>query len=105
MSEIFLRIAHNANYMVEDGVKESIKRYFEGRVDDPDFGNGREARSLLENTTLFAARRLMGNGKKCFTEKEMKLLTLEDVELAIEKAGAGITNANLTKRNRIGFAC
>lgn len=105
MSEIFLRIAHNANYMVEDGVKESVKRYFEGRVDDPDFGNGREARSLLENTTLFAARRLMGNGKKCFMEKEMKLLTLEDVELAIEKAGAGITNANLTKRNRIGFAC
>lgn len=105
MSLIFLRIAHNANYMVEDGVKDAVEKYFEGRVDDPDFGNGREARALLENTTLFAARRLMENGKRNFTEKEMKLLTLKDVELAIEKAGAGIANVNPAKKNRMGFAC
>lgn len=104
MAEIFLRIAQNGNYKVQNGVGELVREFFQGRVDDHDFGNGREARVLLENATLFAARRLMESGKKSFTEAEMRLLTIEDVRSAIEKIQLGFSSENHKGKCRIGFA-
>ena len=103
MAEIFIRIARNGNYVVEAGAEQLVKEYFADRVAERDFGNGREARVLLENTTLFAARRLMSGGKKNFTDSDMKLLKIEDIQKALEKMGAGVSITKYRKNNRIGF--
>ncbi len=103
MADIFVRIAEMGNYKVEPGAEILVRNHFAARVGDHDFGNGREARALLENTTLFAARRLMSTGKSQFTDREMKLLLLEDVKKAVEKTEASLGMVSCKKRNRMGF--
>lgn len=83
MVKIFYKIAENQNYIVEEGVAPLIKKYFETRVNDENFGNGREARSLLETTTKYVAKRVVSQGKKKYTPNDMKYLYVQDVEKAI----------------------
>ena len=103
MREIFFRIAKISNFAIQEGAGELVCEFFRKRVKKADFGNGREARALLENSALFAARRLMESGKKEFKEKEMRLLTLQDVQNAIEKAEE-CEIMEKAKIRRIGFA-
>ena len=49
-----------------------------------DFGNGREARSLLENSIVEAAKRLASVKEELITEKMMKELKLVDIKKAIK---------------------
>lgn len=102
MAQIFIRIAKIGNYKVQPEAEEIVKSFFEKRVDDRDFGNGREARALLENAVLFAARRVMAKNKETYTESELVNITLEDVKAAAEKMSRDFGN-NQKKKTRIGF--
>jgi len=88
-------------YTLSDGADEMMREYFAERVKAEDFGNGREARSLLENTVISAAARVMELPEKKRTRKVMQELTAEDVKEAIQRLSAG----NLMQRGRERKVC
>lgn len=85
MVEIFYRQADIAGYKADRKAVEDIKNYFATRINDRDFGNGREARSLLENATVFVAKRLAGIDEDKLTRKMLVEIKLEDIRNAIKK--------------------
>lgn len=103
MTQIFYKIAENQNYKLEDGVAPLVKDYFAKRIHDVNFGNGREARSLLETTTIYAANRLFAQEKKNYTPADMKMLCVQDVEKAICQAEQMNEVQGGCNRNTIGF--
>lgn len=68
-----------------------------------DFGNGREARVLLETAVIYAARRNMELSKEQYTKKDMQTLTNTDIALAIERLRKGYGKSK-KNNNTIGFA-
>lgn len=85
MVEIFYRQADMAGYKADRKAAEDIKNYFATRINDRDFGNGREARSLLENATVFVAKRLAGIDEDKLTRKMLVEIKPEDIRNAIKK--------------------
>ena len=83
MVKIFYQIAQNQNFIVEPEAKDILKEYFATRVSDENFGNGREARSLLENSVVFTAKRVLTEKKSKYSESEMKQISVEDIRAAI----------------------
>lgn len=83
MVKIFYQIAQNQNFLVEPEAKDILKEYFATRVSDENFGNGREARSLLENSVVFTAKRVLTEKKTKYSESEMKQISVEDIRAAI----------------------
>lgn len=102
MTDILRRIAENSNYQMEEEGFGIAEEFFRLRVKEQDFGNGREARALLETAVLYAARRTMASGKTEFSKKDMTVLTAEDVRQAAEKMKKGFGSRN-TGKKRIGF--
>jgi len=94
MVEIVHSHAKRANYILNKDADDLIYRYFAGRYQKSDFGNGREARSLLENITIEAARRVMTQDKDKITKRDMQLLTKEDVAAAVQKLGNSYRTQN-----------
>ena len=80
---------------------EMIREYFAERMKAQDFGNGREARSLLENAVICAATRVMELPEKKRTKKVMQELTAADVQGAIERLRSG----NRMQRGKERKAC
>lgn len=103
MAQIFIKMAKISNYKVQPGTEKIVRDFFEKRVKDKDFGNGREARVLLENAVLFAARRTMAQNKESYTESELMALTIEDIKSAAEKMNMSF-GMNRKEQKRIGFA-
>ena len=103
MIEIFKRIAKNSNYIIQNDVDDMIENFFESRVSMRDFGNGREARVLLETAVIYAARRNMELNKEQYTKKDMQTLTNTDIALAIERLRKGYGKSE-KNNNTIGFA-
>ena len=104
MIDIFFQIAKNQNYIVDETVKDMLEKHFEKRVHAENFGNGREARSLLETSVIFAAKRVFAEEKAKYKKSDMQNLTYEDVKQAIlyaEKADAVQKGAEAKK---IGFS-
>lgn len=84
--EIFLKIAKNNQYDLSGNVRGIVRAYFAKRIQDENFGNGREARSLLETVVIYAASRVLGQNKRNYTRAEMQAILFEDVEKAIRQA-------------------
>ena len=84
MVEIFKRHAKLNHYRLPRTADTYIRAFFEDRVKADDFGNGREARSLLENSIVEAAKRLASVKEELITEKMMKELKLVDIKKAIK---------------------
>ena len=103
MIEIFKRIAKNSNYIIQNDVDDMIENFFESRVSMRDFGNGREARVLLETAVIYAARRNIELNKEQYTKKDMQTLTNTDIALAIERLRKGYGKSK-KNNNTIGFA-
>ena len=59
---------------VSSDADEWIRAYFEKRFKASDFGNGREARSLVENAFRYAAERVMAVPESKRTRKMMSEL-------------------------------
>ena len=72
MVSIVHRQAENMQYVLDNNADGAILEYFRERTQKRDFGNGREARSLVEQCMTFAARRVMGISEKRITKKMMK---------------------------------
>ena len=58
-------------YEDKEAIKKNIYEYFERRVKDDNFGNGREARSFVENCHRRIANRIMKNPEAKWTKKEL----------------------------------
>ncbi len=95
MLDIFEALANNATFHLEKGWEDILLPFFEKRVKDENFGNGREARRLLEHTMAVAAERFMQwqqNAMFCSQiakekeeRKQLSLLTCEDLNTAIQE--------------------
>ncbi len=85
MKEIVHTQAKVQNLKIDKKADEYILKFFAKRYKDPNFGNGREARSLLENAMVFAAERVMALPESRHTKRAMSLLTEEDIKNAIDR--------------------
>jgi SpoVK/Ycf46/Vps4 family AAA+-type ATPase len=103
MVEIFMRIAQNQKYKVAEAVRPILAEHFAKRLDDDNFGNGREARSLLETSVVYAANRIFREDKKKYTKEEMQTITYEDVAAAIAQVEQAEQIQNAEHGRRIGF--
>ena len=90
MAEIFKKHVEMSGYELPKGWKEPIVDYFSTRVNDENFGNGREARALFEKVSVQMAKRIMGNAdggpQNAITEKTAKQCQIRDREGAIRGA-------------------
>lgn len=96
MLDIFELLARNANYRLEEGWREILVEFFKERINAPNFGNGREARRLLEHSMSIAAQKYIewerslpqfaSEGER---EKEevdrLTMLTCDDLKLAVKE--------------------
>lgn len=103
MLEVFLCIAKRNQYEVENAAYEDIKKHFASRLLSKDFGNGREARNLLDACTLFLAERVMKKNKTQITCEDVTLIKTEDVKNAIKKQQESFEVRNQGYENSIGF--
>ena len=68
------------------------------------FGNGREARSLLEMSTLYTAKRIMQKDKSKITKADLQTIVLEDIKKAIKDAENQIDVRDCTyDTKKVGF--
>lgn len=79
------------------GVKEKMIPIFKAASLQPDFGNGRFVRNLMEKARMKQATRLVNSGKKLITREQVSTLIPEDFEMPI------MCTAKEIKRNAIGF--
>lgn len=105
MVDIVHCMAKNNKFNLTNEADCLIKEHFERRCKKTDFGNGREARSLLENITLEAAKRVMRLEDGKLTKKVLKELLLSDVEAALlrKEKSYNMQNGRNTNIN-YGFA-
>lgn len=104
MVEIFHCQAKNNKFVVTTEADELVRKFFAERVTQYDFGNGREARSLLENSMVEAAKRLANVPEEKITAKIMKELNTEDIERAVFRMQKGLEKQNGNTKKMIGFA-
>ena len=95
--------ANLRKYSVEEGADEVIQEYFKERVKAEDFGNGREARSLLENAIISAAARIMALPEKKRTKKMLQELKVEDIRNAVARLQDGNRMQKGRERKLCGF--
>ena len=103
MVEIFFRIAKNQHYCVDENVTELVYAHFEKRMCADNFGNGREARRLLETAVAFAAGRVFEQGKKKYSKADMQRITYSDVQEAVCQKEKEDSVQNTVKKGKIGF--
>lgn len=103
MVEIVHRQAENQKYLLTHEADGLIRDYFAERSKANDFGNGREARSLLENITCKAASRVMLLPEAKITKKALQELKVEDVEAALKQQKDGYEQQQGALRKICGF--
>lgn len=95
MLDIFELLANNASYRLEDGWRDILLPFFRERIKASNFGNGREARRLLEHSMSIAAQRYIewertfpSFSSEADREKEevlrLTILTCEDLKSAVK---------------------
>ena len=102
MVSIVRGIASRYGYVFEEGVDETLKAYFEKRIPDPDFGNGREARSFVDNCQMVMAERIMKLPVNRRTKRSMQVITGTDVLKTIKKLEHSEKNQS-GKTTKFGF--
>jgi len=78
-------IAKGDDYLLAPGAGEAVRAHFDGVVRDQNFGNGREARKLVEGMRRAQAQRLRQLGRVPSAE-ELQTLIPEDVAVASGRA-------------------
>ncbi len=105
MVEIVHIQAKIQDFILNHRADEEMLEYFRERVKDRNFGNGREARSLLENAMIFAAERTKripaGKAKK----RQLQEIHVSDIRGALERMRRSALMQNGKNEKRIsGFA-
>lgn len=104
MWQIFLKQAQLLGYeteKAEDEAKKAVISYFSERSKAEDFGNGREARVLLELSTSFMAERVMA--QKDAPREAYLQMEAEDIKKALQQMQEAQENQEGVKVNKIGF--
>lgn len=83
MIKICHKVAESEHYQLPDGADDRILAYFAMRAKKRDFGNGREARSLIERCAMKLSNRLAGMNRDAITDAVMSDITVDDVDKAI----------------------
>ncbi|MBQ8589288.1 MAG: AAA family ATPase [Firmicutes bacterium] len=97
LTEIFCSMASSRGYHVEKGAEALLTDYFEKAAERKDFGAGREARRLLDQTEGQMANLAMRSG---FSGAQLRLLTIQ----VISEAAGILLGETKEKRRAIGFA-
>lgn len=102
-SEIYLSIITSKGYTLGndtpvDKVREALTAFFEERVKDASFGNGREARALFQETVRISSERVFSSAEdeNLITGEELSSLCISDVLNAI----ASMRSMNAAKAGR-----
>lgn len=103
MVAIFHAMAKQRKCIVDAECDELLKAYFSERVSDRNFGNGREARSVLENVMIYTAERTMKLPVRKQSKKVLSTITKEDVYQAIGKLKEGYFMQKGQGAKRCGF--
>ena len=103
MVNVFLGIAKRNHYNVDTKACSDVKNYFASRVGEKDFGNGREARNLLDTCTMFLADRTMGKDITQIAKEEIMNITVMDVKKAVKHLRGSFEIINHKKEMKIGF--
>jgi ATP-dependent Clp protease ATP-binding subunit ClpA len=89
MVEIVHKQAELMKFKLDRFADTELLEYFSERICDKTFGNGREARSLIENCQCFMARRILtGQDEKQdkkYDKRELETIIKSDVTQAIER--------------------
>lgn len=85
MVEIVHIQAKNQGFILNRRVDPEILAYFKERTKDRNFGNGREARSLLENAMVFAAARVKKIPVGKIKKRQLQEITVSDIRKALER--------------------
>lgn len=99
MVDIVHHLAANAGLQIAEDCDPLMRSYFEKRTSFADFGNGREARSLLEQSQVYLANRLITSKEDVV---DYSLIVKEDVEQTIH----ALTEMNVQQQgigSRIGY--
>jgi len=102
MVKIVHKQAELEKLKLSDKADKMLFDYFTERVQDTNFGNGREGRRLVQNAVVFMAERIMKLPKEQRRKAMYQLITAEDVEKTIEQFKRGLTMQN-GRGNRYGF--
>ncbi|MBQ4577285.1 MAG: hypothetical protein IJB07_06105, partial [Firmicutes bacterium] len=97
LTDIFCSMAAARGYHVEGGAESILINYFKKASERKDFGAGREARRLLDQTEGQMANLAMTKG---YSGSQLRLLTCD----IIEKAAGTLLGESKEKRRTIGFA-
>ncbi|MCR5650016.1 MAG: AAA family ATPase [Lachnospiraceae bacterium] len=105
MVEIVHRLAANQQFILGRRADNEIKAYFMERSKSRDFGNGREARSLLENAAVFAAQRTRDMKVTANDRRKFQEITPSDIRKAIarQKRGTCMQNGRGAAGRGFGF--
>ncbi len=103
MTRIFRGLAASSAFDVPKAADKYVREYFAQRIKEDDFGNGREARSLLENASAQAAGRLVRIPDNRITCDMLRKISVNDVKNAIEKMRRSAAIQKGIGRNRFGF--
>ena len=101
MPTILTSQAENLGYQIEAKAIGSATAFFADRATCRDFGNGREARRLLEQSIEQQSVRLKAKGG--YTKNDLKLLTEADINLAASEIMEGCKIVAGKSKREIGF--
>lgn len=104
VTDIFYAMAASNKLIVDKAVRNEIVNYFQERTLDRNFGNGREARSLLENVMVEAAARTMKLPSNKVTKRALSTIMKEDVRKAINKMKYSYDQQKGQEKKACGFA-
>ncbi len=94
LTEIAALIAKNSDITLTDEAKNKIRMIAEVALREPDFGNGRFVRNLLEKARMAQADRLLSLPSEEITRKDISTIQAEDIEVPVRTCSV---------RRRIGF--
>ncbi|MBQ9438040.1 MAG: hypothetical protein IJU50_06870 [Lachnospiraceae bacterium] len=96
VAEIVHIQAKNQSFILNRRADPEILAYFKERVSDWNFGNGREARSLIENAMVFAAERVKKIPVGKIKKRQLQEITVSDIRKALER----LRRSNLMQMGR-----
>ena len=103
MIDIVKGIAGRYGFVFEEDAMAPVYTYFEKRVGDNNFGNGREARSFVDNCQMTMAERIMEIPAAKQTKRMMQVITKKDVIDTVKKLSEA-DDSQYGRVVRYGFA-
>ena len=104
MVEIMHVLARTQQFCLSKRADPDLLEFFKERAKDRNFGNGREARSMLQNAAIFAAQRTRDMKAVKAAKHKLQEITASDIRQAIarQKRSTAMQNGR-SSANGFGF--